>query len=131
MEREWADAMVKSDVAAVERILAKQWAITTDRQVMSRAQALAEIKAGVYRLESMKLGDLSPHVFGDATIVTMTAVMKGKYKGSDIPGSVRSTDFLSSGMVAGRPSAPRTSPSSSAEAAALELPWRKCRWPLM
>jgi uncharacterized protein (TIGR02246 family) len=94
IEQDWADALLKSDVAGFGRFLAKEWTYNADGQVMSKAQTLAEIKSGAYKITSMELSDLSPHVFGDVAVVTMTAVMKGKYKGSDIPGPTRSTDFF-------------------------------------
>ena len=94
IEQDWATAMLKSDVAAMEGFLAKEWTYNSDGQVMNRAQTLAEVKSGAYRLASMELSDLSPRVFGNVAVVTMTAVMKGKYKGSDIPGPTRSTDFF-------------------------------------
>jgi len=94
IEHDWANALLKSDVAAFERFLAKEWTYNADGQVMSKAQANAEVKSGAYKIASMELSDLSPHVFGDVAVVTMTAVMKGKYKGSDIPGPTRSTDFF-------------------------------------
>jgi ketosteroid isomerase-like protein len=94
IEQDWAQAMEKSDIAAFEKFLAKEWTYDSDGQVMNRAQALAEMKAGAFRLESVKLTDLRPHVFGDVAVVTMTGVMKGKYKGVEIPGPARSTDFF-------------------------------------
>ena len=94
IEQDWANAMVKSDAAAMERFIAKEWTLNADGQVMSSAQAFAEVKAGAYKLVSMKLSDLSPYVFGDVAVVTSTVAMKGKYKGSDIAGPIRSTDFF-------------------------------------
>ncbi len=94
IEKEWADAMLKSNFAAIEPIIAKEYTYYADGQVMSRAQTFAEFKSGAFKITSMELKDLKPVVFGDAAIVTMTVVMKGKYKGSDIPGPTRSTDFF-------------------------------------
>ncbi len=94
IEQDWANALLKSDVGAFDRFLAKEWTINDNRQVMNKAQTLAEFKSGAYKLASMELRDLNPHVFGDVAVVTMTADMKGKYKGKDIPGPIRSTDFF-------------------------------------
>ncbi|MGA2264197.1 MAG: SgcJ/EcaC family oxidoreductase [Acidobacteriota bacterium] len=94
IELDSARALEKVDVAAFEKFLAKEWTYNADGQVMNRAQTFAEMKAGAYKLESVKLADLSPHVFGEVAVVTMTAVMKGKYKGAEIPGPMRSTDFF-------------------------------------
>ncbi len=94
IEQEWANALLKSDVGAFDRFLAKEWTINSDGQVMSKAQTLAEFRSGAYKLTSSELADLSPHVFGNVAVVTMTANLKGKYKGAEIPGPVRSTDFF-------------------------------------
>ncbi|MBP1602133.1 MAG: hypothetical protein H6Q06_2284, partial [Acidobacteria bacterium] len=94
IERDWINAMVKSDAAAVEPFIAKEWTYNADGQVMGKAQMIAEIKSGAYKLTSMELSELSPHVFGDVALVTGTMTMKGKYKGSDIPGPIRGTDFF-------------------------------------
>lgn len=94
IEQDGANALLKSDVASFERFLAKEWTYTADGQVMSRAQMLAEIKSGAFKFTSLEMSDLSPHVFGDVAVVTMTAVMKGKYKGGDMSSPQRSTDFF-------------------------------------
>jgi uncharacterized protein (TIGR02246 family) len=94
LERDWAMAMQKRDAAALDRILAKEWTETVNGEVMTRAQALAGLKSDDLRMESVELRDLSVHVFGDAALATMTAVIKGTQKGKDISGSERSTDFF-------------------------------------
>ncbi len=94
VEQDWANALLKTDTSAFDRFLAKEWTLNSDGQIMSKAQANAEIKSGAYKIESMELSDLSPHVFGDVAMVTSTANMKGKYKGGDIPGPTHSTDFF-------------------------------------
>lgn len=94
IEQDSANAPLKSDVAAVESFLAKEWTYNADGQVINKAQMLAEIKSGAYKIASMELSDLSPHVFGDVAAETATAAMKRKYKGSDIPSPQRGTDFF-------------------------------------
>ena len=94
IERDLGEALLKKDAAAWDKVLAKEWIYNTDGQLITRTQMLAEIKSGAYKLAAMELTDLSPHVFGDSAVVSMTAVMKGKYKGSDIPSPQRSTDFF-------------------------------------
>jgi uncharacterized protein (TIGR02246 family) len=94
IERDWAAAMVKRDVAALDRILAKEWAENADGEVMTRAQALAVLKSGGFKLESVNLLDLSVHIFGDAAIATMAVDIKGTFMGKPVPPSQRSTDFF-------------------------------------
>jgi ketosteroid isomerase-like protein len=93
IEQDWADALVKLDAPAWERFIAKEWTYCFEGQVQSRVQVVAEIKSGAYKIQAFEIGDFSAHVFGDAAIVTTTATMKGKYKGSDIPAQ-RSIDYF-------------------------------------
>ena len=94
IEREWADAMVKRDVAGIEKHLGKEWMFTYDGQVTPRAQFLADFKSGAYKFESLVMRDASVRVFGDVAIVTMIGDMKGTYKGTDISSSGRGIDFF-------------------------------------
>ena len=94
IERDWAVAMVKRDVAALDHILTKEWAENADGEVMTRAQGLAALKSGAFKLESVNLHDLSVHVFGDVAIATMAVDIKGTFMGKPVPPSQRSTDFF-------------------------------------
>lgn len=94
IEEDWMNALQKSDAAAFERHLAKEWTFNSDGQVSTKAQVLAEIRSGAYKITSIESSDLKPHVFGDVAFVTGTIAIKGKYKGSDMPSPQRSTDFL-------------------------------------
>lgn len=94
IEQDGANALLKSDGAGFERFLAKEWTLNTDGQLTSRAQMLAEIKSGAYKFSSVEMNDINPHVFGDVAVVTMIAVMNGKYKGNDLSGRQQSTDFF-------------------------------------
>jgi ketosteroid isomerase-like protein len=93
-EQEWAAALVKGDVAVLDRSLAKEWAANADGEVATRAQLLAAIKSGAYKLESATMRDISVHVFGDVAIATMTADIKGTFMGTAMPPLQRSTDFF-------------------------------------
>jgi ketosteroid isomerase-like protein len=94
IEQEWAAAMVKGDLATLEANLAKEWTLTEDGQVTSRAQALGAFKSGAYKVESATLRDLNVHVFGDAAIATMVVETKGTFMGKPVPPLARSTDFF-------------------------------------
>ena len=94
IEQDWAAAMVKEDVTAMEPFLGKEWVYSLDGQVTSRAQMLADMKSGVYKVDSAVLRDLQARVFGDVAIATMVGDMKGSYRGADISGAARSTDFF-------------------------------------
>jgi ketosteroid isomerase-like protein len=94
LERDWVAAMVKRDTASLDRYLGKEWMFANDGQVTPRAEFLAEFKSGASRFESLVLHDVSVHVFGDVAVATMIGDLKGTYKGADISGSSRGTDFF-------------------------------------
>ena len=94
IERDWAAALLKRDLSTLERIVAKEWAYVADGQLTTRAAMMADMKAGAYQFESVAMRDVSVHVFGDAALATMVGEIKGKYKGADISGLSRSTDFF-------------------------------------
>ena len=94
LELDWAAAMVKGDMAALETGLAQEWTLTEDGQTTARAQALGAFKSGAYKVESATVRDLSVHVFGDAAIATMTVETKGTFMGKPVPPVSRSTDFF-------------------------------------
>jgi ketosteroid isomerase-like protein len=94
IERDWSTVMLKRDAAALDRILGKEWSETLNGEVRTRAQALAGLKSGDLKMESLALSDLGVHVFGDAAVVTSTVAIKGTEKGKDISGTERSTDFF-------------------------------------
>lgn len=93
IEQDMAAAFMKADTAALDRAMAKEWSWSNDGQLQNRAQVYGEIKTA-YKLSSLIMRDLSPHVFGDFAIVSMIGEMKGTYKGKDASGAVRSVDFF-------------------------------------
>jgi hypothetical protein len=93
-ERAEVDAAVKRDISVLETYLGKEWTPTNDGQVTSRAQVLADLKSGAYRIDSDAIRDLRVHVFGDVAVATMLLDTKGSYRGAEFSGVVRSTDFL-------------------------------------
>ena len=94
MEKDWMQAMQRSDAAAFEKCLAKEWTMGDNGQVTSRAQMIADLKSGAYKIESVQLNDVKPHVYGNAALVTSTVNWRAKYKGKDIPNSSRSIDLF-------------------------------------
>jgi ketosteroid isomerase-like protein len=93
-ERNLINAVVKRDMPTLETYLGKEWTPTNDGQVISRAQILAELKSGAYRVESNAVRDLRVHVFGDVAVATMMLDTNGTYKGADFSSVMRSTDFF-------------------------------------
>lgn len=95
LEAEWADALVKADFAAIDRITSPDWVITTpDGTVTPKAKADADLKAGVWKFESFKVDDLQIRIHGDTAVVFGLETEKSAYKGSDVSGQYRFTDVF-------------------------------------
>ena len=93
MERDAAVALTKRDIAGFGSIMADDAVFTgPDGAVQTKAQLLADIKAGELVIESTNISDLKVRVFGDSAVATYTTTDKGKYKGRDISGRYRWTD---------------------------------------
>ncbi|MBO0722541.1 MAG: DUF1080 domain-containing protein [Blastocatellia bacterium] len=71
LEKEWEEALVKSDVAALDRLYADSMIYThSNGHVDSKASYIGNIKAGVSKYESMKRDEITVNVYGDAATVT-------------------------------------------------------------
>lgn len=93
LEREWAEAGVKADAAALDRLIASDWSLTSwDGQTQTKAQILEEIKAGAYKQESVNLDNIKVRTFGDVAVVTLSQTEKSRYKGKDSSGRYLYTD---------------------------------------
>lgn len=95
MEHEWGPAMVKRDFAALDRIMAPDWVLTApDGTVQTRDQALADLRSGALKFESMVPSQVEVRLFGDTAIVTGFTDDRGTYKGEDVSGRYRFTDVF-------------------------------------
>jgi ketosteroid isomerase-like protein len=95
IEREWQDALVKRDVATIERIEADDYMFTDpEGGVQDKATDIAQIKTGQLVFDSFKNDDMKVRVYGDAAVVTARSIVKGKFQDEDISGEYRSTDVF-------------------------------------
>ena len=93
LERDWADAGVKGDGAAIDRIVADDWSGTNwDGQTQTKAQILDELKIGAYKPTSINLDNIKVRAFGDTAVVTLVQTEKSQYKGKDSSGRYLYTD---------------------------------------
>ena len=95
MERDWADALVKGDVAFTEGILADDYVGTTfDGRRVTKAQNLDELRSGAFKSESMVVDGIRMRVFGDTAVVTLDQSEKSQFQGKDISGRTMWTDIF-------------------------------------
>ena len=93
--QEWADALVKGDQAAIDRIESADWMLTDlEGMLVSKAQAEVSLKSGSVKFESFKLDELKVRVYGNTAVVHGLATRKSTYKGKDTSGQYRSTDVF-------------------------------------
>ena len=92
MERDWTEAALKKDTAALDKILADDWVGQSPTGVSTKAQSLADLKSADYKVESQTLGEMKVRVFGNTAVVTGSDDEKSSYKGKDTSGHYLWTD---------------------------------------
>ncbi len=93
VEREWAEAAVKADVATISRILIDEF-IGTDPAgtVYDKQQALAALKSSANKVISAAVDDMTVRVFGDTGVVAGRSIVKEVAAGKQVTGRYRFTD---------------------------------------
>ena len=92
IERDWANAWQKGDVAFLDKTLGKDWILNADGLVSSKKQSLADIKGKALKFESMALSDMRAIVIGEMAIVCGLDTEKSSNRGKDTSGKYRWTD---------------------------------------
>jgi ketosteroid isomerase-like protein len=92
LEEQWRLALVSNNVSAMDHLLADDYiGISDNGTIETKAQALAQRKAGTARVTQLELNDLHVRVYGDTAVVTSKAQLKGTNGESDISGLYRYT----------------------------------------
>jgi ketosteroid isomerase-like protein len=95
MEKDWTEAGIKKDVAALDRILADDWiAIDFEGNIVNKASVIADLKSGASTNTSVDLGEMKVRVYGDTAIVIGSDTEKSTYKGKDSSGHYVWTDVF-------------------------------------
>jgi ketosteroid isomerase-like protein len=93
LEQEWSAALVKSDLAFLDKIEADDFTWTDyEGAVWTKAQSLAVLKSGEDVVSSCVSDEMKARVYGDAAVVTGRNTVKETLKGKDISGQYRWTD---------------------------------------
>jgi ketosteroid isomerase-like protein len=94
-EREFTQAVVSNDPAAIARFVADDWVIVdSDGRVIDRSRFLSVIESGSLSHASMESTDLEVRVHGDTAVVTALTTSKGQFIGEGFATRERSTDVL-------------------------------------
>jgi len=81
IERGFVEAMKSRDMGFFDRHVAKEYVQIVDGKPVSFAAQLADLKAGLLRIETAALRDMKVHVAGDTAIVSLAGSATGSYKG--------------------------------------------------
>ena len=93
MEHDWAQATLKRDTQALERMEADEYVYYVEGFKGGKNDDLADAKNGDFAADSIDESDITVRVIGDTAIVTgRTTLKNGKYKGKDISGDYMFTD---------------------------------------
>jgi uncharacterized protein (TIGR02246 family) len=87
LEKDWVQAALKKDAAAMERIIADDWVgVAFNGTTLTKAEVLNDLKSGTTASETIELGPLKVRVFGDTAIVNGSATEKSTWQGKDSSG---------------------------------------------
>jgi ketosteroid isomerase-like protein len=91
-----AAALTKPDVDAATKMLADSYyAVAPDGGTVNKAQFLADLKSGKFKLEANELDDMKVHfITTDLAVITYRSTDKGNIEGHDISGQYRWLDVL-------------------------------------
>lgn len=92
LEMQWRDAVVTNNVKQMEHLLADDYlGISANGTVETKAEAVAQRRAGTIRIKSLILSDIKVRVYGKTAVVTSRAELTGVNGQSDISGNYRYT----------------------------------------
>lgn len=96
IEHDMSAALTRPDADAVGKLLADTfYAVNPDGNTQGKAQFVADLKSGKFKLESNDLDDMKVQaVNAEMAIVTYRSTDQGNYEGHDLSGQYRWLDVL-------------------------------------
>jgi len=93
LEMKWVGALMKSDTATLDGILADGYVDTDEHSQRSDKQGvLSVLKSGELKMESLKLSDMKVYVYGDAAVVIGSSAQVGNFQGQAVAPKIIFTD---------------------------------------
>ena len=87
LEKDWNQAITAKDYKLLDRIMGNDWVgIDFQGMAVTKAESIAEIKAGNSSNEFVELGDMQVRVFDNTAVVIGTDTEKSVYHGKDSSG---------------------------------------------
>jgi hypothetical protein len=95
LEKEWSNAMLKRDVSFFDRVIVDDGMLTDPQgNVQTKAQFLADWKAGIFTYTSIVFDDMKIRIWGDTGIVWGRTTEKSQLKEKDNSGQYQWTDIF-------------------------------------
>ncbi len=98
LEREWGDAIVKRDVAAMDRILAEDYVMTSpEGLVVTRGKILEFFRSprdAPPAITGADNDDISARIYGETAVVSYRFTLKLRSEGRDTESPFRHTDVF-------------------------------------
>jgi ketosteroid isomerase-like protein len=92
LEEVWRNAVLKSNVAALDALLADDYmAITPNGTLQSKEQSLANMRSGATHITSIEISDRKVRFYGTTALVTSRADVSGTNASGDFSGAFRYT----------------------------------------
>ena len=93
MEKRYTDALMKRDLATLEKIWSHDYTFTNDQgKLLSRAERLENVKTGATEIHSTEEHDVQVRVYGgDAAVLVSHVTLKAQYSGKEASGEYRHT----------------------------------------
>ncbi len=92
LEQEWRQATLTNNVAEMNNLLSDDYiGITSNGTIETKAQAVAQRRAGTVRITKLDLSDIHVRLYGGTAVVTSVADLVGSNGDSDISGKYRYT----------------------------------------
>jgi ketosteroid isomerase-like protein len=96
LESQWRAALVQNDVATINRLLADDYlGINPNGTLETKADALAQRRAGTTKISSIDPVNLKVRVYGDTAVVTSQVQIQGHDGDRDISGRYHYTRVYS------------------------------------
>jgi ketosteroid isomerase-like protein len=93
VENNWVNALVKSDMTALDSIFADTYVDTDEHSHRGgKEDVLSFLKSGDLKLDSIKLSDIQVHVYGDAAVVIGNSEQAGSFLGGPVAAKIIFTD---------------------------------------
>jgi len=95
MQKQFSDAVQRSDTAALAKLWADGYTFTNGSgQLVTKAQRLANLRTGATNVQSADETDVAVRVYGrDVAVLTSRVVLKAQYSGKEGSGEYRNTAF--------------------------------------